>query len=54
MRPIVTDRVECSVRLSVGLSVTITSPVETAKPIKMAFGLWTREDQSNRVLDGGP
>jgi len=37
MRPIFTD-----VAWSVGLSVTIVSPVKTAEPIDMSFGLWTQ------------
>jgi len=35
MRPIVTDRVAWSV----GLSVTLVSPAETAEPIEMPSGL---------------
>jgi len=31
-----------SVGLCVGLSVTIVSPAETAEPIEIPFGLWTR------------
>jgi len=41
MRPIATDRVAWSV----GLSVTVMSPVKTAEPIKMPFELWTRLGQ---------
>jgi len=48
MRPIVTDRVAWSV----SLSVTQVSPANTAKLIKMLFGLWTRVSQGNQVLDG--
>jgi len=43
-----------SVRRTIGLSVTIVSPANTAKPYKMSFGLWTRVGPKNRVLDGGP
>jgi len=49
MRPIVTDRLP-----SVGLSVTLVSPVKTAAPIEMPFGLRTRVGPRNYVLDGGP
>jgi len=57
MRPIVTDRVACSVGLSglsVGLSVTLVSPAKTAEPIEMPFALSsrTRVDPGNHVLDG--
>jgi len=50
----VTDGVVWSVSWSVGLSVTIVSLAETAEPIKMPFGLWTRVGPRNYVLDGGP
>jgi len=53
MRPIVTDRLAWSVGLSVGQSITVVSPAKTAQPIEMPFGLRTRVDQRNRVLDGG-
>jgi len=48
MRPIVTDRVAWSV----GRSVTLVSPAETAAPIEMPFGLKTRVCSGNHVLDG--
>ena len=54
MRPIVTNRVAWSVRLSVGLSVTLVSPAKMAEPINMPFGLCTWVGPGNRVLDGGP
>jgi len=56
MRPIVTDRVAWSVSLSVGLSlpVTLVSPAKTTEAIEMPFGLRTRVDPSNHVLDEGP
>jgi len=50
MWPIVTDRVAWSV----GLSVTLMSPAETAGPIEMPFGLRTQLGPSNHVLDGSP
>jgi len=50
MRPIVTD----GVAWSVGLSVILVSPAKTAAPIEMPFGLGTRVDPRNHVLDGGP
>jgi len=53
MRPIVTDRVAWSVGLSVGLSVTLVSPANTAEPIEMAFRLKTRVGRRHNVLDGG-
>jgi len=40
--------------MSVCLSVTIVSPAETAEPIAMLFGLWTRVGPRNHVLDKGP
>ena len=48
MRPIVTD----GVAWSVGRSATIVSPVETAEPIEMPFGMWTRVGTRKHVLDG--
>ena len=48
MRPILTDRVEWSV----GLSVTLVSPVKTAAPIDLPFGLRTWVGPGNHV-DGG-
>jgi len=48
MRPVVTDRVAWSVGLSVSRSVTIVSPAETAEPIAMPFGLWTRVGPGKR------
>jgi len=54
MRSVVTDRVVWSVDLSVGPSVTLMSPVKTAKPIDMPFRLRTRVVPGNHVLDGGP
>jgi len=50
MRPVVTDRVGCSL----GLSVTVVSSAKTAEPIKIPFGLRTRVGRRNHVLDGGP
>ena len=53
MRSIRTDRVAWSVRLS----VTLVSPVKTAEPIEMPFGLRTQVGPENHVLDvldGGP
>jgi len=44
MRPIVTNRVEWSV----GLSVTLVSAAKTAEPIEMLYGF----SATNRVLDG--
>jgi len=38
MRPVVAD----GVAWSVGLSVTIVSPVKTAEPIEMSSEMWTR------------
>jgi len=32
--------------------VTLVSPAKMAEPIKMPFGLRTRMDPGNRVLDG--
>jgi len=32
-------------------SVTVVSPVKTAKPIEMSFGLWARVGSKNHVLD---
>jgi len=52
MRPIVTDRVAWSVRLSVCHD---REPCEKkAEPIEMLFGLLTEVDPTNRALDGGP
>jgi len=48
MRPVVTDRVAWSV----GLSVCHTSEPKRAEPIEMPFGLRTRVDTGNHVLDG--
>jgi len=45
MWPIVTDQVPWSVDLS------HYSPVKTAEPIEMPFGLKTREGPRNHVLD---
>jgi len=47
MRPIDTDRVAWSVCRS----VTLMSPAKTAEPIEMPFGLRTRVDPWNHVLD---
>ena len=38
---------------SVDRSVTVMSPVKTAEPIEMPFGLRTWVDPGNHVLDGG-
>ena len=38
---------------SVYRSVTLVSPAKTAEPIEMPFGLRTRVDSGNHVLDGG-
>ena len=54
MRPILTDRVAWSVCLSVGLSVTLVSPAQTAAPIELPFGLRTWVGTGNHVLDGCP
>jgi len=54
MWSIVTVGVECSVGLSVRLSVTVVSPSKTAELIEIPFGLWARVGSRNRVLDGGP
>jgi len=48
MRPIVTDRVAWSV----GRSVTVVNPAETAKPIEMPFKLRTLLDPREHVLGG--
>jgi len=48
MWPIVTD----GVAWSVCRSVIIVSPAKTAEPIKLLFGLWTRVNPMNCVLDG--
>jgi len=48
MRPIVTDRVAWSV----GRSVTVVNPAETAKPIEMPFELRTRLGPREHVLGG--
>jgi len=42
-----------SVGVSVGLSVTLVSPAETAEPIEMPFGLRTWLGRRDHVLDGG-
>ena len=53
MRSIATDRVAWSVGrlvgLSVGLSVTLVSPVKTAEQIEIPFGLKTRVGPRNHV-----
>jgi len=41
-----------SVGWSVGLSLTAVSGAETAEPIEMPCGLWTRVGPGNYVLDG--
>jgi len=53
MRPITTN-VAWSVCLRVCLLDTIANPTETAEPIKMLFGVWTRVDRGNHVLGGRP
>jgi len=50
MRPSVTNRVAWSV----GWSVTLVIPAETAALIEMPFGLRTPVGPGNHVLDGGP
>jgi len=50
MRPIIIDQLAWSV----GLSVTVVSPVKLAEPIQMPFALRTRVGPMNHVLDGGP
>jgi len=50
MRSIVTDQVAWSI----GRSVTLMSPVKTAEPIEMPFGLRTPVGIGNHVLHGGP
>ena len=47
VRPVVADSVEWYVCRSVCRS---RDPAETAEPIEMPFGLWTRVDPKNRVL----
>jgi len=54
MRPILTDRVAWSVGLSVGFSVTLVSPVKTAAPIELPFGLRTWVGPGKHIVDGGP
>jgi len=49
MRPSATVRVVWSVCRS----VTIVRPVKAAEPIAMQFGILTRVDPRNHVLDGG-
>jgi len=51
--PIAVD-VAFSVCLSVCLLDTTMSPSETAEPIEMSFGLWTRLGSRNHVLGWGP
>ena len=51
MLPLVTDRVAWSVDLSVCLTVTVVSPVKTAEPIKVPFGLRTQVGPRNHALD---
>jgi len=46
MRSIVTDQV--------AWSVTLVSPAKTAEPIEMPYGLRSRVDPGNHILDGGP
>jgi len=50
MGPIVNE----PVAWSVGLSVTPVSLAKTAEAIKMSFGLRTRVDPGNHVLEAGP
>jgi len=50
MRPLVTDQVAWSV----GLSVILVSPAETAAPIEMLFGFRTLVGPRSHVLGGGP
>jgi len=50
MRPIVTNRVAWSV----GLSVRLVNRAKMAEPIKIPFGLRTRANPANHVLDAGP
>jgi len=50
MRPVLTDRVEWSVNLS----VTLVSPAKMAAPIELPFGLRTWVGPGKHVLDGGP
>jgi len=38
--------------LSLCLSVTLVSPAKAAEPIEMPFGIWTRVDARNHVLNG--
>ena len=49
MRPVATDGVAWSVCLEICLSVTIVGPAETAEPIEMPFGLWTRVGPRNHA-----
>jgi len=51
MRPVVTDRVACSVGLSVGLSVSAVRCTKTAEPFEMPFRMLSRVDPRNHVLD---
>jgi len=53
MWPIVADQVAWSVRLSVGLFVTVVSRAETVEPIEMPFGLWTRVGPRKHALGEG-
>jgi len=50
MRSIVIDRVAWSVCQS----VTVVTSAKMTETIKMPFGLRTRADPKNQVLDGGP
>jgi len=50
MLTIATDGVAS--RWSVGLSVTTMSRAETAEPIVIPFGMWTRVGRRKYVLDG--
>ena len=43
-----------SVCLCICLLHTTMSPTETAEPIQMPFGLWTRVGQRNHLLRWGP
>ena len=53
MRPVATD-VAWSVCLCVCLLDSTVSPTETAEPIEMPFGFWTRVGPRNHVIGGGP
>jgi len=53
MRPVIQTEY-CGLSVCRSISITVASPIKTAEPIEMPFGLSTRVDTRNHQLDADP